>query len=107
MAMEQSNQDWPENQQIDLFHSTTEVDEDALGRLAADARSAQVRLHVLIDARDGRLTGERLRDAVPGWQEASVWFCGPAGFGEALRNDLAAHGFPVEHRFHQELFSMR
>ncbi|OJU87365.1 MAG: ferric reductase [Burkholderiales bacterium 66-5] len=107
MAMEQSNQDWPAGQQIDLFHSTTEVDEDALGRLAADARSAQVRLHVLIDARDGRLTGERLRDAVPGWQEASVWFCGPAGFGEALKNDLAAHGFPVEQRFHQELFSMR
>lgn len=107
MAMEQSVRDWPENQRIDLFHSTTEVDQEALDRLAADARSADVRLHVLIDARDGRLTGERLRAAVPDWREASIWFCGPAGFGEALKTDLARHGYPVEKRFHQELFSMR
>ena len=26
---------------------------------------------------------------------------------EALKTDLAAHGYPVEERFHQELFSMR
>ncbi|MBN9406637.1 MAG: ferric reductase-like transmembrane domain-containing protein [Burkholderiales bacterium] len=26
---------------------------------------------------------------------------------KALKNDLAAHGFPVEQHFHQELFSMR
>ncbi|MEY9464149.1 putative ferric reductase [Bradyrhizobium ottawaense] len=83
------------------------MDEEALGKLAADARSANVRLHVLIDARHGRLTGERIRETVPQWREASIWFCGPAGFGEALRRDLSAHGFPVEQRFHQELFAMR
>ena len=107
MAMAQSNRDWPPGQQIDLFHSTTEVDQDALDTLAADAKSANVTLHVLIDARDGRLTGERLRTVVPEWQQASFWFCGPAGFGEALKRDLAAHGYPVEEHFHQELFSMR
>ncbi|MBO9515697.1 MAG: ferric reductase-like transmembrane domain-containing protein [Variovorax sp.] len=107
MAARQEERDWPEHQEVDLFHSTAEVDEDALARLAADARSAQVRLHLLIDARDGRLTGERIRDRVPDWREASIWFCGPAGFGEALRRDFAAQGFPVDERFHQELFSMR
>ena len=64
-------------------------------------------LHVLVDARDGLLTGERIRAAVPEWREASVWFCGPAGFGEALKDDLAAHGFAVGRHFHQELFAMR
>lgn len=92
MAAEQTDRDWPAGQQVDLFHSTTEVDQGALDKLAADAQSANVRLHVLIDARDGYLTGERLRAAVPEWREASVWFCGPAGFGEALKRDLAAHG---------------
>jgi len=106
MALE-TNPDWPADQQVDLFHTTAEVDEEALARLAADAKSAEVRLHVLIDARDGRLTGERLRAAVPDWREASIWFCGPAGFGEALKRDLAAQGFPVERHFHQELFAMR
>ena len=94
-------------QAVDLFHTTADVDEEALGKLAADARSADVRLHVLIDARDGRLTGDRIREAVPQWGEASIWFCGPGAFGEALRRDFRAHGFPVELRFHQELFAMR
>jgi predicted ferric reductase len=107
MAMQKRAPDWPEAQTVDLFHTTADVDEDALGKLAADAKSADVRLHVLIDARDGRLTGERVRETVPEWREASVWFCGPTGFGEALKRDLAAHRFPVKDRFHQELFAMR
>src|SRR3546814_1347092 len=57
-------------------------------RLARDARLAQVRLHIMVDARDGLLTGERLRSAVPEWRNAGIWFCGPAGFGEALKRDL-------------------
>ncbi|MEY2115856.1 MULTISPECIES: ferredoxin reductase family protein [unclassified Rhodanobacter] len=107
MAWQKEDRDWPEGQKIDLFHSTADVDDEALDRLAGDARSADVRLHVLIDARDDRLTGERIRAVVPEWREASIWFCGPAGFGEALKHDLARHGFPVERRFHQELFAMR
>lgn len=92
---------------VDFFHTTAEVDEEALARLTADAQAAGVRLHILIDARDGRLTGEQIREAVPQWREASIWFCGPAGFGEALKRDFAAKGFPLERRFHQELFAMR
>lgn len=93
--------------EIDLFHSTREVDDAALERLAADARAAKVRLHVLIDARDGHLGGQRIREAVPGWREASLWFCGPSGFGKALRADFAAQGLDAETRFHQELFELR
>ena len=92
--------------EIDLFHPTAVEDPAALARLAAEAAAAGVRLHVLVDARDGRLSGERLRAAVPAWREASVWFCGPAGFGRALRQDLSAHGLPAR-AFHQELFEMR
>ena len=91
---------------VDLFHPTVVEDPAALARLRADADAAGVRLHVLVDARDGLLSGERLRAAVPGWREASVWFCGPAGFGATLRDTLAARGLPTE-RFHQELFEMR
>ncbi|WP_454684814.1 ferredoxin reductase family protein [Ancylobacter moscoviensis] len=93
--------------EIDLFHTTREVDEAALERLAHDAQAANVRLHLLIDARHGRLTGKRIRETVPNWREASLWFCGPSGFGAALRADFAAHDMPVEGRFHQELFELR
>jgi len=93
--------------QINLFHCTSDVDEEALAKLQADADAAGVRLHILIDSRDGLLDGERLRAMVPEWKEASIWFCGPLGFGDALRSDFAAQGFPVARRFHQELFAMR
>ncbi|MEN2977182.1 ferric reductase-like transmembrane domain-containing protein [Tistrella bauzanensis] len=92
---------------IDLFHSTADHDAEAIGKLTADAEAAGIRLHVSIDSRDGRLTGERIRAAVPNWRAAEIWFCGPAAFGEALRRDFKAQGFPVARRFHQELFEMR
>ena len=92
---------------VHLFHTTAEVDEAALQRLAADAKAANIVLHVLLDARDGLLTGARIREEVPDWREASLWFCGPAGFGDALRRDFAAQGFDTRRRFHEELFAMR
>ena len=92
---------------IHLFHSTADVDDAALQNLVDDARAAHIHLHILIASRDGRLTGERIRQEVPEWRDASFWFCGPAGFGAALRADFAKQGVPVNKRFHQELFSMR
>lgn len=91
---------------IDLFHPTADFSPSAIDNLRADAKAADVRLHVLVDARDGLLSGERLRDAVPDWKEASIWFCGPAALGEALRRDLSAHGMN-RGDFHQELFQLR
>lgn len=96
----------PEDQLIDLFHSTTNLEPAALEKLTADAAGANVNLHVLINDRDGYLTGEKLREAVPDWRSAGIWFCGPAGFGAALRQDLTAHGLSAND-FHQELFDMR
>lgn len=92
---------------IHLFHSTAEVDDGALQNLVDEALAADIHLHVLISPRDGYLTGDRIRQEVPEWRDASFWFCGPAGFGTELRNDFANRGIPVRKRFHQELFSMR
>ncbi len=94
-------------QTIHFFHTTRDYDEGAIAKLTADAAAAGVRLHVMVDDRDGHLDGERIRAAVPEWRDASIWFCGPAGFGQALRRDFAACGMPVNQRFHQELFAMR
>src|SRR2546427_11556788 len=73
-----------------LFRSTSDVDPQAIEKLRADSQAAGVVLHLLIDKQNGRLTGERLRAMVPGWKDASVWFCGPTAFGRALRADLLA-----------------
>ena len=92
--------------QITLFHATKEYSEKALDKIQSDADAAGITLHIFHDKRDGFLTGEKLRQMVPYWQRASVWFCGPAGFGKALKRDLMAYGFSADH-FHQELFEMR
>lgn len=94
-------------QGIDLFHTTTDLDETALARLRADAAAAGVRLHVLVDSRDGLLNADRIRAMVPNWREASIWFCGPAGFGQALQRDFRDSRSDTSPKFHQELFAMR
>jgi len=92
---------------VDLFHVTADEDALAFTKLRADAKAAGVRLHLLVDNRDGLLSGARIREAVPAWREASVWFCGPATLGDVLRTDFANCGYAVHRRFHQELFAMR
>lgn len=93
-------------QTVDLIYATRAVDESLMGRLQHLAEAAGVRLHLLVESRDGRLSTEGLCQRVPGWREASVWFCGPAGFGRMLRRSLCGQGLPAA-RFHQELFEMR
>ena len=66
-------------------------------------------LHLVVSRRgdtDSLFTGERLRAQVPDWLQADVWFCGPANFGDALQQDLVAHGLAPGH-FQRELFEMR
>ncbi|AMX03401.1 ferric reductase [Microbulbifer thermotolerans] len=97
---------FPGKKEIDLFHVTRDYDEAAIGKLTEDARLAKVRLHLIVTPRDGRLTPEQIRAAVPEWYSASLWFCGPSAFGSTLRKDFLKHGLPAKH-FHQELFEMR
>jgi predicted ferric reductase len=97
----------PDHQdRIDLFHPTRDFSQAAIDKLTADAKAANVHLHLLVDGRDGRLDGEQIRTVLPDWKNASIWFCGPPLFGQSLRKDLVAHGLAPT-RFHQELFQMR
>lgn len=96
----------PDGKAIDLFYTTATLREGALARLTAAAKAVGARLHVMVDAVDGRLDAERLCAAVPEWRVADVWFCGPAAFGKALRHALLGKGLPSRD-FHQELFNLR
>lgn len=95
-----------DGKQIVLFHPTTTSDPEALSHLQTYADRAGVKLHIVIDGRDPLLTGQRIRELVPEWPSSSIWFCGPAGFGQSLKKDFKAHGLAEEH-FNQELFNMR
>ncbi|CAD6560900.1 Carnitine monooxygenase reductase subunit [Paraburkholderia kirstenboschensis] len=92
----------PDDRSVDLFYSTNAPDQEFIGAARQLATRANVRLHVLVSGKDNRLTAKRLREIVPEWLSGDVWFCGPAGFGRALRQDLIARGLAAEN-FHQEL----
>ena len=95
-----------DGKRIDLIHAVPEIAPEPKALLEADVAAAGVDLYLIHDREDGLLTGARLREMLPDWSKASVWFCGPAAFGQALRKDLVAHGLrPAD--FHQELFNMR
>jgi predicted ferric reductase len=96
----------PDQSPVDLFYNTGMPDEAFIAHLRQLGRAAGVVLHVIVNGRDRKLDGDGLCAAVPQWRNASLWFCGPAGFGHALRRDLVGHGFDPAH-FHQELFAMR
>lgn len=96
----------PGQQDIDLFHVTTDYDQTAIDKLTADALAANVKLHITVTPKDGRLTPEKIRAMVPEWHTASIWFCGPIGLGDTLRKDFLANGLAANH-YNQELFAMR
>lgn len=89
-----------------FFYSTAKTEQSVIDRLTALAQAAQIQFHLQLASRDGRLTADFIREHVPNWQNASIWFCGPAGFGDALRTDFKAHGLKAGD-FHQELFEFR
>ena len=92
--------------EVDLFFSAKSPGEALIASLRRLADAAGVALHVVDSDRDGFFDAGKLCAAVPAWRDASVWFCGPVGFGKALRRGLKRAGFDVGH-FHRELFDMR
>jgi len=91
---------------VDLIYSTNAPAEAFIENIRQLADKAGVRFHLLVTKRDGLLTLDRLAEMVPEWKEAEIWFCGPLGFGHALRDAMTARGLPATY-FHQELFDMR
>jgi predicted ferric reductase len=96
----------PDGRTIDLFHPTGVYEESAISALNRDVAASGVRLHLIVDGRDGRLDVDRICAAVPDWKDADIWFCGPSAFGEALRAGFADKGLSADN-FHAELFDIR
>ncbi len=65
----------------------------------------KVRLHVH-DQHSGPLTADALTAGLNETNRAEVWFCGPRGFADSLREGLR-QVWPGRVRFHQEAFEMR
>lgn len=92
---------------IDLFYTANEVENNEfMSRTRVASKEANVRLHLVEPAKNGRLDADQICQMIPEWKEAEFWFCGPASFGQSLQRELVSKGLP-EDAFHRELFDMR
>ena len=106
IARLQALADEGKNAPVDLIYSTNAPAAAFIDNIRRLADQAGVRFHLLMTQQDGLLTLDRVEEMIPAWKDADVWFCGPLGFGRALRDAMTARGFPAA-QFHQELFDMR
>lgn len=89
----------------DFFYCTRHRDErDFPSNLAALCAAAGVRLHHRETDRQGPLDPAEVQACLT--PDTSVWFCGPAGWGDSLARLLVASGLPAA-AFHRELFEFR
>ncbi len=91
----------------DLHYSVRDREADPfIDRLQALCETLpEVHLHVH-DQRNGPLSAKTLASELNETKRAEVWFCGPRGFAEALREGLH-QAWPGKLHFHQEAFEMR
>ncbi|ATE61623.1 ferredoxin reductase family protein [Thauera sinica] len=94
--------------EVDFYYSVRKRESDPFAaRLEAlCAVLPSVRLHVLSSERNERLSAETLREHGRHGARAEIWFCGPQGLADKLRDGLRRLGMGGM-RFHQEAFEMR
>ncbi len=92
----------------DLHYCTRDSSGDPFAaRLASLCASLPgIRLHVHGDRQGNLLDIASLADGRSDARAAEIWFCGPQGFAEKLKQDLRAR-WRGRFRFHQEAFEMR
>jgi predicted ferric reductase len=106
LARLQAIADEPVSKSIHFYLCLRNAETDVVQTIRALCEQAGVKLSTVVSGTHAPLTGAQVRADNPDWKDAHVWFCGPAGLGRAVRQDLVGHGLPTG-RFHQELFEMR
>ena len=96
----------PASNPIHFYLCVRQADTEVVQTITDLCARTGVDLTTIVSGTDKPLTGEQIRRENPDWQQAHVWFCGPAGLGQSVREDLVSHGLAANH-FHQELFEMR
>jgi len=96
----------PTTSQIHFYLCVRQANTEVVQTIIDLCARTGVKLSTIVSGTDKPLTGEQIRRENPNWQRAHMWFCGPAGLGQSVRDELVSHGLAANH-FHQELFEMR
>ncbi|OLQ84935.1 ferredoxin reductase family protein [Vibrio panuliri] len=93
-------------QTVDLYYCTQAPSPQLVAELERLAKQAKVRFHLIDNRTMHFLTIDKIKSQIGSLDNVSVWFCGPTGFGQALKQQLKQHRFNLNH-FHHELFNFR
>lgn len=94
------------NQPVSLFYCVKSLDIKLVDYVKRSAKAANVDVTIYVEDRDGLLCIDSIKQALPDWQKADYWFCGPSEFGQSIKTSLVNAGVEKA-AFHQELFEMR
>ncbi|MCY9802356.1 ferric reductase-like transmembrane domain-containing protein [Vibrio scophthalmi] len=91
---------------VTLYYCTQAPSSGFIHELETLAREANIEFHVIDNRVMQHLTIADIKQKQGRLDNHSVWFCGPLGFGEALKSQLSNEEFDLKH-FHTELFNFR
>lgn len=91
---------------VRLYYCTQASSPSFVEPLKMAARDAGVDFHLIDNQRQTLFTVDDIGSTPEELSKHSIWFCGPLGFGDALKRQLKAKRFQLSH-FHYELFNFR
>ena len=89
---------------VDFFYSAH--GENPFVEVEKLSKRAGVRFHYRNTAKDGRLNFDMIKEKIKDIKDTSLWYCGPAAFGETLQKSAAACGISKKD-IHYDSFDMR
>lgn len=88
---------------VDFFYSAR--GENPYPELADLSEKAGVRFHYRNTSKEGRLNFDIIKEKIKDIKDTSLWYCGPAAFGETLQKSAAAGGISKKD-IHYDSFDM-
>lgn len=89
---------------VDFFYSAR--GDNPYKVLAELSSKTGVRFHYRDTSKNGRLSFDIIKEKIKDIKNTSLWFCGPAVFGDELRNNAKKYGIN-ERDIHYDSFDMR
>lgn len=89
---------------VDFFYSAR--GENPYPELADLSEKAGVRFHYRNTSKESRLNFNMIKEKIKDIKDTSLWYCGPAAFGETLQKSAAACGISKKD-IHYDSFDMR
>lgn len=89
---------------VDFFYSSR--GENPFKEIEELSQKTGVRFHYIDTSKDGRLSFDKIKDAIKDITNVTLWYCGPEKFGEEIQESAKNNGISSK-QIHYDSFDMR